>query len=451
MGRFMTLLLEDSIQQINNLRDYYLVHDEFAEKHVKQNIKKYKYGLLLSKFFLKQMEPDSEITLSKKEEETIADMIDEFDYYEDKENGIVRFSYKKKESFSVDDKYELDPNKAKTKVFSLIQQPVILSESVLMMLLIKYEESISKIFRYLIMKHPQAFLSDKSITYSELISLNSNIEDIKERFISREIEAIMREPISDWYDSFKKRQKAKFLFEDNIFERFKEVYYRRNLVVHNQGIVNEVYLNNIRDKQLLVGDQLEVDKEYLENAFSLTILVLVDTFFGLRKIADDRDGLVSWITSYGYVCLLEKKWKQANYIYRVILQDECMQSIDKLMAQINYWITVKNLEGVSAIESEVNALDVSAMQLQFSVAKAALLNKQEEVSGLLDQCLQRNEIPAYYIKTWPLLNEYRASDEYQLFVEKHREELDIGEYETTANSDALLSTKTDQDENVKCE
>ena len=446
MNKHMTQLLMNAIRQIDNLYDYYLAQEAFLKKHVNQKLKKYKYGLLLHKFFVTKTDQNTSFTLAKEDEETLAAMIEDYSIIKNEDGSISRISYRLKDSFKVDERYELDPNKTRMEIVSLYQRPSILSNSVLMMLLVKYEESIANIYRFLIEKHPEAFLSDKSITYSELMKQKLSLDEILEKFITKEIDGIMREPISDWYDSFRKKQKAQFLFADDLFERFKEVYYRRNLIVHNQGVVNEIYLSNTKNNEVKIGERLKVDKKYLENAFQLTRLMLIDTFLGLRKIADDKEQLISWISSYGYDCLIEKQWEQAKYIYKVILQDDNMKSIDKLIAKINYWISIKNLKGVAAIQKEVNLLDVSSMRLEFSVAKAALLNEHKEVSYLLEECLEKDEIPAYYIKTWPLLNEYRASDEYTSFVEKHREELDGGEYEASTDDDILLEEETDERE-----
>lgn len=449
MKSYLTELLDYSIKQIDNLHSYYLSQHDYTMGYVEKNLKKYKYGLILDKFFLNQLEIDKEFHFSQEEEDIIAEMLEEFEVCDDEDASCRRISYKLKDSFSVDEEYEIDPNKAKVGATSLLQQPDILSESVLIMLMVKYEDSISRLFRYLIDKFPQAFLSDKSITYSELMGMESNIDEIKEKFISKEIDQIMSQPISCWYESFKRKQKAKFLFADDLFVNFKEVYYRRNLVVHNQGIINDIYLSNIKNTSAKQGEKLRVDKDYLEKAFSLTRLILLDTFFGFIKIEEDKeqkDELISWIMDYGYFCLAEKKWEQAKYIHRIILQYDSLQTIDRLISQVNYWICIKNMEGISNIQTEVNSFDVSAMQLQFAVAKSALLDKHKEVAALLDQCLETGEIPAYYIKTWPLLNEFRASSEYIEFVDRHRDELDIVEYEATDNSEEMI-LPTDEVEN----
>ncbi len=442
----MTELLKKSISRINNLNDYYVAQEHSVERYVIENIKKYKYSIILDKFFLSQTSSDKELSLSQKEKEIIEEMLDDYTIVFNDENNSVRVNYKLKDSFSIDDSYILDPANSIDDYLSLIQQPRILSESVLMMLLVMYEDAISSIYKYLIDRYPQAFLSDKSITYSELLNMNSNIEEIKQRFIEKEIDGIMREPISNWYDTFRKKQKASFLFAEDIFEKFKEIYYRRNIIVHNQGIVNETYLSNIKNVNVKAGERLEVNGCYLEKAFSITNLILVDTFFGLRKVSKDKEKLSNWISNYGYKCLVEKKWEQAKYIFQVLLQDEKQKHIDRFIAQINCWIAVKNIDGVSAIQEEVSLLDVSAMQLQFSVAKEALLNNHKMVSDLLDRCLESGEIPAYYIQTWPLLNEFRASDEYKDFKEKHREELEIGEYEPSDDAEDFISATSESDE-----
>lgn len=442
MEQSLTELLKNSINQIDNLFDYYLSQEKAINQSINDKLKKYKYGITLVRFFLAQAHPEKNIQIKPDEENIIERMLDEFEIIKNDES--IRIKYKLKDSFSVKEEYELNPNIAKEEVMRLLQQPAILSESVLMMLLIKYEDSISKLFRYLIEKIPGAFLSDKKITYSELMSMESNIDEIKNRFVDREIDEIMREPISSWYDSFQKRQKVNFLFEDNIFNKFKEIYYRRNLVVHNQGIVNDSYLGGVNSASVKLGDKLIVNKEYLKSAFSLTNMILIDTYFGMRKFSTNKDELVNWIIDYGYDCLVEKKWNQAKYIFKVILQDKDMQSLDTLVCRINYWIAIKNIDGIDAIKKEVDSLDVSALQLSFHVAKAALLDDNKTVLENLEKCIDNNEISSHYIKTWPLLEGFRNSDEYQILIDKYKEYMEIDEFNPTNGSEQLQPSTNEQ-------
>ena len=389
-------------------------------------MEKYKYGVLLDRFFLKKVINLDEFEVSEEEQKVIDEVITEY-YIDDKEDGkVISYKLNPEKDFS---EYEMDPQVARTNFSKLIQQPNILNESMIMMLLVKYEDSIAGIYRYLLEAFPKAYLSDKSITYSELVSYESDLEDIKERFINKEIDEFMRLPLSEWYKSFESKHKAKFYFNSNEFEQFKEVYYRRNLVVHNQGIVNEVYKKNITNCSLDLGAKLGVNEKYLKQAFLVVRKILIGTVWGLRKTADDIEELNSYLFEYGYKCLKNEEWDLAEYVYAMLLTEEKQLEADKICEQVNLWIALKNKNGIHTIEKEVRELDVSAMKTQFSVAKHALLNEFDAVSELLEDAVE-NELPAWSINEWPLLNEYRESKQYSLFVERHKDLFDTNGYES---------------------
>ena len=50
MNRRITDLLKEAITDIENLQEYYNLQKEYVYKYVKNNIKKYKYGVLLNRF-----------------------------------------------------------------------------------------------------------------------------------------------------------------------------------------------------------------------------------------------------------------------------------------------------------------------------------------------------------------------------------------------------------------
>lgn len=69
------------------------------------------------------------------------------------------------------------------------------------------------------------------------------------------------------------------------------------------------------------------------------------------------------------------------------------------------------------------------MKNQFFVAKHALLDEFDQVSIYLEEAIKK-EIPAWCVKDWPLLNQYRESEQYALFVEKHKDLFDTNGYES---------------------
>ena len=425
MDKIITELLKNAIDSIDNLHDYYNSQKKYVKEYVVENIEKYKYGVMIDRYFWKKMVCLDEYEISEREQDEIDKIMLDYSMEEKEDGYAVTYRLNPEIDFSG---YEMDPQIAKTSFIKLIQQPTILNESMIMMLLVKYEEALSGIYRFLLEAYPQAYLSGKSITYAELVSIESNIEEIKEKFIDKEIDEFMRLPISDWYKSFETKQKAKFEFKNGDFEKFKEVYYRRNLIVHNQGIVNEIYKNSVADCTVEIGTRLEVDEEYLNNAFSFTKKILIGTIWGLRKIADDIEDLNDYLFGYGYDCMKMEKWYIAEYIYEMLITDKKQKEIDIMCEQINMWISIKNGKGLSEIRSEVEGLDVSAMQRQFSVAKYALMDDFDKVNEYLEETINK-DIPAWCVDEWPLFKQYRSSSQYQDFVNSHKDLFETKGYE----------------------
>ena len=63
------------------------------------------------------------------------------------------------------------------------------------------------------------------------------------------------------------------------------------------------------------------------------------------------------------------------------------------------------------------------------VQRKGVLDEFDQVSIYLEEAIKK-EIPAWCVKDWPLLNQYRESEQYALFVEKHKDLFDTNGYES---------------------
>lgn len=421
----LIILLNDAITSIQNLKDYYMNQIDFVTKQVDIEAERYKYGVVLEKFFFSKIVQTSDLELSETEQEILESVLETYDIQETDEMGIIQ--YKLKNQHELEKNFELNPHKANFEYEKLLERPQILNDSTIMMLLIRYEEAISGVFKYLINKYPNAYLHDKTITYAELMAMDSDIKDVKERFLEKEIEEIMRQPLSDWYDIFITRHRAEFDSKSIDFVNFKEIYYRRNLVVHNQSIVNDVYLSNIATS-LKKGDRVEVDKEYLKEAFKLTEIVLCDTFWGLKKASSAPQELQESLFDIGFRHMLNKEWELSEHIYSLLKEEKEQSEADRICCIINYWISIKNQDRIEEIIQEIQNFDISARSGQFKVAKYALLDDFEMVSETLENVIG-NEIPASFVEQWPLFLQYRETENYIQFRNEHKELFDIQGYQ----------------------
>lgn len=425
----LIILLDSAITSIQNLENYYVSQIDSVTEQAKEEAEKYSYGVLLERFFYSKIFENTseanEIIFDEEDEEILENILDTYNVQQKENMGIVQ--YKIKNRSELEKKYELNPHKALLEYSKLVERPEILNNSTIMMLLVKYEEAISELLKYLINKYPNAYFNDKTITYAELISMNSDIKDIKKRFVEKEVEEIMRQPLSDWYKLFVSKHKAEFDVNSANFNDFKEIYYRRNLVVHNQNIVNESYLSNIKTN-LKKGEKIEIDKKYLTQAFKLTEMVIYDTFWALKKVSNAPVELQEVFFNRGFRHMLDSEWELSEHIYKLLKEEQQQNEADKICNMINYWISVKNQSRMEEILREIQEFDISATNQRFKVAKYALLDDYDNVSRILENTIN-NEVLVSHIEQWPLFIQYRESESYKEFRNKHKSLFEVQDYQ----------------------
>lgn len=431
-------MLQDAVLGIESIKEYYFSEVDNIEESIKKDCKKYHLGTIID-YYLYSKAVDKPLLLEGKIGEYIKnvgeDLIIDFKIDNSDENK-VSITYKVKDREELEKKgYELNSQKAKREYTKINERLVLFNNSSLMMLVIKYEEAINRLFRYLINIYPSAYLNKKTICYSEINDIDIDIKTIKNYLVKNEVEEIMRLSVSDWYKLLEQNHKVTFNSFENYFNEFKEIYYRRNIIVHNNGIVNKTYLQYVDDsvkKDIKLGDEIHVNKEYLEKAFNLTFIIIYGTFIETLKPCTNKKNAMTVMFDLGFQHMLKNEWEVSKFIFynlqRIRDQDAC----DIMLNKVNYWISIKNSIGIEGIKDEIEKFDVSALSGDFKMAKVTLLDKFDETRELLEKLLP-NEITAESIENWPLFIQFRKSEEYENFKMKHKEYFDVYDYEHKIN------------------
>ncbi len=410
-------ILNKALEEIDILEEYYKEQYEATMEYVTEEMEQYKYGLAIYKFLCSRIhKEENPHCMTNAEEQFIAKEIVIIEDENDKD--MVEYKWKNQEKYA--GKYELDPVLAEKKVMGLIERPQILNNSVIIMLLIRYESIISEIYKRLLIAFPDAYLKDKSITYDKLISFNSDIEEIKKAFIDAEIDEFMRKPLKEWYVIFEQKHKVVFNFDEE-FEHFREVYYRRNVVVHNRGRANSAYLNGVSPQYACeIGKRLYPSKDYILDAIDCTRIVIIETILGFIKLSADKSNIIDKLFLIGFRYMSEKKWSVSKYIYNALMNIDGQSDADLWRNRVNYFVSCKNLEGIDNIRAIIEKEDTSLMADNLAIAKPALLDDFAEVTKILEKNIGE-EISVDSVKTWPMFIQYRESSEYEAFVERHEE------------------------------
>jgi hypothetical protein len=260
--------------------------------------------------------------------------------------------------------------------------------------------------------HPEALPgAEKEFSLADLADFE-NLADARALAISRRVEDLMRSGFKSWDSWFSKLLGADFQELAADRDVLAEAIQRRHLVVHNGGRVSRQYKAKVPTSEAEVGEELPIDRAYLETAIDAV------TIFGVRLI------LIAW-----------SKWRPGDPGAGNIATDLVYEQLEhgrlevarcvaksagsfvtkehqRLSLQVNGWQASKRLKGLDAIKDEVEAWDTTALKGPYMAAKAALLENYDELFALLPMTIERKELEPVALREWPLFKEARERDEW---------------------------------------
>lgn len=142
-----------------------------------------------------------------------------------------------------------------------------LREMILVNLVSQLELLLENNFIYVFGSIPDLLKSkEKTMDYEELLKLGS-FDSISDRIVNKEAQSIIKEEIDKINQILNKKYEIMDLSTTPDWKKFKERFYRRNLIVHHMSFVDDTY----RMKTGFTGKEklLYLDDEYLKESISL--------------------------------------------------------------------------------------------------------------------------------------------------------------------------------------
>lgn len=136
----------------------------------------------------------------------------------------------------------------------------------LVYLVVEFESFLRKILETSFLRRPEILASShKTITVEELVKFK-DIADAREHTIEKEISNILNLDIEEMAKYIEKKFSVEIRHFDN-WTKFKERFYRRNILIHNSGIINRHYRlkTGYRGKRR----QMIVSKQYLDESVDI--------------------------------------------------------------------------------------------------------------------------------------------------------------------------------------
>ena len=270
---------------------------------------------------------------------------------------------------------------------------------------------LSQILRVHFLNHPNALdTSTKSFSLDDLKNIDS-IDFAHEYMIDETISQITRGSFESWIDYLKgntknqKKEKSinikKTLHLDleitnDLIPKLIEAHQRRNLIVHNNGIVNKLYLNNIPKKLEMevpeIDSSISILPSYLEESiqnFEFCFLIIGSEIMkkAPKTITESR---INYIGEAQFENLKNKRFSIAKK-YGVYIKNDSEASEDnKLYATINGWLAIKLDSGLEGIKNEVSNEDFRSKGKLYRMAKALVLDDYEVAIPLIKKLLSRD-------------------------------------------------------------
>lgn len=138
-------------------------------------------------------------------------------------------------------------------------------EMSLVYLVSEFESFFKNILKIAFAKKPEALSSKKMVTYEEVLLLQKN-RNLVQELIEKETSEVIYKDINDIDKYIEKRFNIKLSKIPN-WKKFTERFYRRNILIHNKGRINQKY----KQKTGYKGKQkiLWVHPDYLNNSIRL--------------------------------------------------------------------------------------------------------------------------------------------------------------------------------------
>ncbi|PKB00409.1 hypothetical protein B0O79_3875 [Flavobacteriaceae bacterium MAR_2009_75] len=126
------------------------------------------------------------------------------------------------------------------------------------------EAYLNDILECLFLWNRKSLISDKTITYKEAIEFE-NIDELIKSIRQREILEFSHSSFKDKLKFLNKKFNLTFPEIEKVQDEIIELFTTRNIILHNNGIVNQTYIKQNKRTKLKLGSKRVVDEDYTRN------------------------------------------------------------------------------------------------------------------------------------------------------------------------------------------
>jgi hypothetical protein len=330
----------------------------------------------------------------------------------DKKGGMVKISFTSNEP-------QPHFNEGLQEILRAGRRSQMLNSSSLMNLTTTIELFFSELLHTYFELHPEAIGTKEKLFSFDDLGKFQTISDARAYYVSSKIEDLLRGSLADWLSFARNTIKLSMGYLKDDLELLEETFQRRNIVVHNGGRANSIYLSRVGEKSrsgVTVGDDLTPEKEYLTERIDLwektCVLIAAELW---KQISPDDADRGSLLMELAYDHLLAKRWRVAEAISSFLIRDKQLSEGTHLASQLNYWQCRKRLGDWSHIRNEVEKADYAAKSSIYQLGHLALLDRVDDFYALVPRALSAGELSLDDLREFPIFEEMRRDQRFEQY------------------------------------
>jgi hypothetical protein len=300
----------------------------------------------------------------------------------------------------------------------------------LVCLVSRYDQFLTNILKFAFMQNPgRATGNDRSLTYEELLALDS-LDDITGAFVAKEIDSLLHQSHEEQLSYLDKEFKLGLRAELSTYSTFVELTQRRNLLVHNGGIVNRLYIKKCKeigyciDKGVDVGKCLAVSDNYFDKSFYCLFELGIRVGYGLvcRVYRDNLEEIHDSLRDkVGFRLLCKGQWFLAKMVFDFVISwPEKFIPNDEVrrICVVNSAIASKESGKSQEAYRLLDSFDWSSQSDMFLLPVAILRENWKEAERLMVGTSPGNPFAEEHYREWPIFIHFRERIEFRRAFKK---------------------------------
>ena len=283
-----------------------------------------------------------------------------------------------------------------------------------------YDMYLSMLLQRVIINKKMFGLIKKDLSLSEVLKYSSQ-ESLVSACVEEKISELMRKSHKQQIEWIEKSFKIDIINSFSEWKTIFEFFQIRNIIVHNDGIVNQIFIDELK-KNGISSDKYKLGEKilFMPDEVSKQIRCIIDfsvyvfslilrAVYKSNQNLEDIDDILNSIT-YNFLC--QEKYTQVISIVDNLLktnQRHC--SGDVFVFTINKCIALKN-NGHNSYIKILEKLDWSNCENEYKMARAILIDELDEACKIMETLDKEKMLLAYV--DWPLCKEFIKTDEFKV-------------------------------------